>query len=231
MTSIRIGTDLVHVDAVHDAIADFGDAYVRRVYTSREIEHCTGARDAPSPERLAARFAAKEAAIKVLRPTAGMALTDIEVTVGRDGEPVLTLSGAAARRAFELDLVESSLSLTHDGAYAAAVLVAVTGERPTEPSDPVQATTTFQEPKVTERIEVIRNILSKHGRLSVAVSELSDDASLYSAGLTSHATVNVMLALENEFDTEFPANLLRRSTFESIENLDAALQGVLESEG
>jgi phosphopantetheine--protein transferase-like protein len=231
MTSIRIGTDLVHVEVVEDAIASFGAAYIGRVYTEREVRNCSGAQGEPAPERLAARFAAKEAAIKVLRPTDGMALTDIEVTIRPDGSPTLTLNGAAAMRGEELNLVDYSLSMTHDGAYAAAVLVAVGSDEQSVPmSDKLPHLSRAQELNVTERTDSIRNILTKHGRLSVPVEELKDDTSLYGAGLTSHATVNVMLALESEFDTEFPANLLRRSTFESIENLNLALQDVLGSE-
>jgi holo-[acyl-carrier protein] synthase len=231
MNSIRIGADLVRVDQVEAAIATFGDAYTRRVYTEREIENCRGARKGPAPERLAARFAAKEAAIKVLRPVAGVALTDIEVTIGSDGAPELAFSGTAASRGQELDLAECSLSLTHDGAYAAAVFVALAGDGPASIPSPSQGPTTVQERKLTVRTDVIRHVLAKHGRLSVAVTELSDDTNLYGVGLTSHATVNVMLALENEFDTEFPVSALRRSTFESIDNLDAALADVLGSEG
>jgi holo-[acyl-carrier protein] synthase len=230
MSSIRIGADLVRVDQVQAAIATFGDAYTRRVYTEREIENCRGVRDGPVPERLAARFAAKEAAIKVLRPTVGVALTDIEVMIGSDGAPELALSGAAATRGDELDLAECSLSLTHDGAYAAAVFVALAGDAPATIPPPTQDPPTVQESKLTERTDAIRNVLAKHGRLSVPVTDLGDDTNLYGAGLTSHATVNVMLALENEFDTEFPVSLLRRSTFESIDNLDAALEDVLGSQ-
>jgi len=50
----------------------------------------------------------------------------------------------------------------------------------------------------------IREILLSHGQMSVAISTLDDDADLYQNGLTSHASVNVMLALENNFDIEFP---------------------------
>jgi phosphopantetheine--protein transferase-like protein len=231
MSSIRIGADLVQVDQVQAAIATFGDAYTRRVYTEREIQHCRGAGDGPVPERLAARFAAKEAAIKVLRPQVGVALTDIEVTIGSDGAPELAFSGTAATRGEELDLAECSLSLTHDGAYAAAVFVALTGNGPDVIPSRTEDPTTVQETKLTERTDAIRNVLAKHGRLSVPITDLSDDTNLYGAGLTSHATVNVMLALENEFDTEFPVSLLRRSTFESIDNLNAALEDVLGSEG
>ena len=186
-------------------------------------------RGAPNAERLAARFAAKEAAIKVLRPAVGIALTDIEVTIDADGAPRLTLTGTAARCREELHLTDCSLSLTHDGAYAAAVLVGLTRERSEPTLDRGPASPATQEHTVNSQIESIRNVLAQHGRLSVPVSELSDDTSLYGAGLTSHATVSVMLALEDEFDIEFPESLLRRSMFESIRSLDAALQTVLSS--
>ena len=70
----------------------------------------------------------------------------------------------------------------------------------------------------------IRAILKDHGRLSVSVETLADDADLYKAGLTSHASVNVMLALEGKFDVEFPDRMLRRSVFESVAAIRAALE-------
>jgi acyl carrier protein len=70
----------------------------------------------------------------------------------------------------------------------------------------------------------IREVLAAHGRLSVDAAGLPSDADLYSAGLTSHATVNVMLALEDAFDVEFPDNMLRKSTFSSVESLRSAVQ-------
>ncbi|MEO6774866.1 MAG: acyl carrier protein [Kofleriaceae bacterium] len=62
----------------------------------------------------------------------------------------------------------------------------------------------------------IRNILKEHGRLTKDADALAADADLYQAGMTSHASVNVMLALEGEFDVEFPDAMLKRSSFESI---------------
>lgn len=69
----------------------------------------------------------------------------------------------------------------------------------------------------------IRRVLSEHGRLASPVESLSDDDDLYRAGVTSHASVNVMLALEDEFDVEFPERLLRKTTFQSIASIRAAL--------
>jgi acyl carrier protein len=70
----------------------------------------------------------------------------------------------------------------------------------------------------------IRDTLRQHARLSVDVDAISDEADLYQAGMTSHATVNVMLALEQAFEIEFPDQMLRRSVFESIASMHAALE-------
>jgi acyl carrier protein len=72
-------------------------------------------------------------------------------------------------------------------------------------------------------IEEIRKIIAEHGRLSVDVAGLAPDADLYQAGMTSHASVNVMLALEDHFDIEFPDRMLKRSVFESISAIESAL--------
>ncbi len=64
--------------------------------------------------------------------------------------------------------------------------------------------------------ERIRAILAEHVHLAVDVATLGDDDDLFQAGLTSHASVSLMLALEEEFDLEFPDELLRRDSFESI---------------
>lgn len=70
----------------------------------------------------------------------------------------------------------------------------------------------------------IRRIVKEHGRLPVEVDDLPEDADLFQAGMTSHASVNVMLALEDAFDIEFPDRMLKRSVFESIASIRAALE-------
>jgi acyl carrier protein len=65
----------------------------------------------------------------------------------------------------------------------------------------------------------IRDILNETGRLSVPADNLEPEADLFAAGLNSFATVNVMLALEDRFDIEFPDRLLRRESFRSIASL------------
>lgn len=69
----------------------------------------------------------------------------------------------------------------------------------------------------------IRTIVRDHARLSVDVAQLDNEASLYQAGLTSHAGVNLMLALEDHFGIEFPERMLRRRTFENIASIMIAL--------
>lgn len=123
----RVGIDLVSVPEVRDAVADWGAHYLDRVFTAREQADCRH-RGRFAPERLAARFAAKEAAVKTLRPGPREAVpwTDIEVTRRADGSPDLHLHGAAAALASRQDLRVLDVSLTHDGAGAAAVVLATT---------------------------------------------------------------------------------------------------------
>jgi acyl carrier protein len=72
--------------------------------------------------------------------------------------------------------------------------------------------------------EAIRAIIRNHARLASNIDTVSDDADLYQAGMTSHASVNVMLALEGELDIEFPDRMLRRGVFESISAIQAAVE-------
>jgi len=70
----------------------------------------------------------------------------------------------------------------------------------------------------------IRQVIAESARLPVDADELSSTADLYAAGMTSHASVNLMLALEDAFDVEFPDRMLRRSVFESISSIRDALE-------
>ena len=69
----------------------------------------------------------------------------------------------------------------------------------------------------------IRQVLRDHGRLNRSVDELAPETDLYQSGMTSHASVNVMLALESAFDVEFPDHMLKRSVFASIASIRQAL--------
>ena len=71
--------------------------------------------------------------------------------------------------------------------------------------------------------ETIRKILDEQGRLTTPTEKLQDNSDLYNAGLTSLATVSLMLALEEAFDIEFPDSMLSRRTFGSIESIEDAV--------
>ncbi|ABD79429.1 acyl carrier protein [Saccharophagus degradans] len=74
----------------------------------------------------------------------------------------------------------------------------------------------------------LRELLSKHGKLSVDAHGLETESDLYEAGLTSLTTVNLMLAIEDEFDVEFSDSMLSRKTFQSIGALCDALEELLD---
>jgi acyl carrier protein len=74
-----------------------------------------------------------------------------------------------------------------------------------------------------ERTATIRRILAEHGRLSGDAHAIDESADLHQAGMTSHASVNVMLALEGAFDIEFPDAMLTRTVFSSIATIRSAV--------
>jgi acyl carrier protein len=75
----------------------------------------------------------------------------------------------------------------------------------------------------------IRDVLAAHGRMAVDPREVDDQADLYDLGLTSHASVDVMLALEDAFDIEFPDEVLKKSTFASVSNIEEVVQGLVKA--
>lgn len=74
----------------------------------------------------------------------------------------------------------------------------------------------------------IRELIKKHAGLPVNTDELVDGADLYAAGLSSFASVQLMLALEEKFDIEFPDNLLNRKSFASIEAIERTVASIVE---
>lgn len=122
---VRIGCDVVALEEIEDSLARFGDRYLRRVFTDAEVSDCEGDNRL---ERLAARFAAKEAVIKAFaEPDAAFPLSEIEVV--RSGAlPTLRLTGATARRADGQGWIETSLSLSHAACHAMAAVVVLCTE-------------------------------------------------------------------------------------------------------
>ena len=115
----RTGCDLQRIDDVADAIRDFGARYLDRVYTPAEQE----AGRTGGAASLAARFAAKEAVLKVIGTADGVDPRTVEIAQ-RDGRPVVHLSGLAADLAARAGLGPIDVSLSHSGDHALAVAVA-----------------------------------------------------------------------------------------------------------
>jgi holo-[acyl-carrier protein] synthase len=123
MGIVCVGIDLTSVSAVRRSIDSFGERYLRRVFTANEITQCATSAD-PVPH-LAARFAAKEATIKALRVDGTQPpWNSIEVRRQPEGWCLLHLDGAAARIVEARGITELTLSLSHEGDIAAAVVVA-----------------------------------------------------------------------------------------------------------
>ncbi len=76
--------------------------------------------------------------------------------------------------------------------------------------------------------DTIRKLLARLGSLSTPIETLPDDADLYAAGLSSFASVQLMLGLEEAFDVEFPDHLLNRKSFASVSAIEGALNQILE---
>ena len=126
-TALRVGADVVSVHQVEESVARFGPRYLERVYTQHELESSVG-RPPVRAASLAARFAAKEATIKVLRPTGHQPdWRSVEVRRHADGWCTMALSGHAATLADQAGIAELAVSLTHEGDVAAAVVVALCG--------------------------------------------------------------------------------------------------------
>ena len=124
----KVGIDLVSVEAVEESIRVHASRYLGRGYTTGELQDCSSPAGTPDARRLAARFAAKEAAMKVLR-AGDEALPWQSIGVRRDrfGAPSIELTGAAAQLARQRGLDAFDVSLTHEGPFAAAVVIATTG--------------------------------------------------------------------------------------------------------
>jgi holo-[acyl-carrier protein] synthase len=125
--TVRVGVDLASVAAVAASIDRYGDRYLRRLFTPVEIADAAGV-PAVRASRLAARFAVKEAVLKVLRPGVDVpAWTDIEVCRHPDGWCALRLHGEARRAASRAGLGPWAVSMSHEADMAVAVVVAAVG--------------------------------------------------------------------------------------------------------
>jgi holo-[acyl-carrier protein] synthase len=120
---IGTGVDLIEIERIANSIERYGERFLRRVYTDREIAYCNRKRS--SAESFAARFAAKEAGAKALGTGISRGVTWSEFQIEREpsGRPILELRGRAAQLAAELGVKRISLSLTHTGSLAMATVM------------------------------------------------------------------------------------------------------------
>jgi holo-[acyl-carrier protein] synthase len=118
-----LGIDLCSARRIRRLCERYGDSFSARVFTAGERRHA-GARRDPYPS-LAARWAAKEAVVKILGRARGFTWYDVEVVDEGGGRPGIRLAGATEREARRRDLGRWHVSITHEGDLAACVVLAV----------------------------------------------------------------------------------------------------------
>lgn len=124
-SGVRLGFDLARISGIAESIRHFGRRFTDRFFTAHEIEYALSG-SGQCAERLAARFAAKEAVIKALQLSeAGINFRDIEVVKRADGACTIALHGEARRMADRMGVRRILVSLSHDGDCAGAVVHAL----------------------------------------------------------------------------------------------------------
>jgi holo-[acyl-carrier protein] synthase len=120
---VGTGIDITEVPRIADAIERYGERFLRRIYTENEISYCDS--KANRIERYAARFAAKEAAMKALGTgwNHGVRWRDVEVCRKPGGRPTMAFHGKAAEIFIKLGAVHSALSLSHTAEQAIAQVI------------------------------------------------------------------------------------------------------------
>ncbi len=120
---VGTGVDLAEVDRIRESVERFGEKFLKRIYTEREIAYVE--RKANKYERYAARFAAKEAGMKAIGTgwRKGVRWQDFEVVNLPSGRPALMLHGVAAEFAARLGVTNIQLSLTHTSRSGLAYVI------------------------------------------------------------------------------------------------------------
>jgi len=120
---VGLGLDIAEIDRIEAAIARHGAPFLERLFTPAEVAYCE--RHKKRYERYAARFAAKEAAMKALGTgwSRGVRWRDIEVTRERSGKPTLVLAGVAREIADRLGVKHIAMTITHSGNLALAQVI------------------------------------------------------------------------------------------------------------
>ncbi len=125
---ILCGTDIIEIGRIEKSINEFGDSFIKRLFTDEEVAYCEGRRKARY-ESYAARFAAKEAVLKALDAGRDTRITwhEMEILNDASGKPRALLRGEAANRYAELDIRSITVSLSHCREYAVATVCALAG--------------------------------------------------------------------------------------------------------
>ena len=126
--AVFCGTDIISVDRIKDSINEYGETFLKRIYTDEEISYCESRRMSRFLS-YAARFAAKEAAYKAL-PVEGASWHDAEIVKLPNGKPSIRFHGKLAEVVKDMKIKEEniSVSLSHDTSFAVATVVILCGE-------------------------------------------------------------------------------------------------------
>src|SRR6516165_5544708 len=130
MHILGIGTDIVECPRIGKMIEQYGELFLRRVYTEREIRYCQARKHAI--EHFAGRWAAKEAILKAMGTgrSHGIAWTNIEVRNGQAGQPRVLVCGAAREATIERGIADILVSISHCRTYATAYAMALARPAP-----------------------------------------------------------------------------------------------------
>lgn len=209
-TVSRVGADVVSIHDVEASISQFGARYLDRVYTALEQTQTKSV-----VERVAARFAGKEAVLKVLRPTPldSTPLRDIEIALLPSGAPHVRLKGHARSLAATQRLERLTLSLSHHSDTAFAVAI---GE--------------FTAPDAEKSVErVVRRAVERHAGLRRSIGSVHPDRNLHDIGLTPRAGAVIFLVLEDELHIEIPDEAFPRGAFLSIASIVSIVRSAVET--
>jgi holo-[acyl-carrier protein] synthase len=121
---VRVGTDIIEIQRVRQALEDHGEAMLQRIFTQDEQDYCLGQAD--PAVHFAGRFAAKEAVAKLLGTglASGVSFRDIQICRKESGDVVVELIGTSRQVAETLGITEIALSFSHCREYATAVAIA-----------------------------------------------------------------------------------------------------------
>jgi len=120
---LGIGTDIIEVPRIQEAMDKYGERFAKRIFTPAEIEYCSSRKAAPL--HYAGRFAAKEAAFKAMGRGWGGDLSwkEIEILNEPSGKPLITFSGKALDLVTELKMIRAYVTISHIEQFATAVVV------------------------------------------------------------------------------------------------------------